>query len=276
MAHPFSRKELYRTHLEEYSEKWKEYFHFKRSDGILEVRMHSDGGPCRWDIEIHRALIPAFADIHFDPENECVILTGTGDNFLAEFDDESWGRLGYRDKFTFGHSYDHFYFDQTKEPFALLNLEIPVIAAIISAVAIQIATNLANDSADGLRGADDAERLALVRDDLIDAGVPPSKAAAMLEDSRAQIRRRFDWLRKYEAETADTLERRIDEINAAFNPYWGSVFTARHDTSQFGAQVELYACLYTSRVTNFRYVSPVKYFHSPANWLPHWKRVAES
>ncbi|MCA9713299.1 MAG: HAD-IG family 5'-nucleotidase [Myxococcales bacterium] len=112
--------------------------------------------------------------------------------------------------------------------------------------------------------------------DLIDAGVHPSRAAAMLEDSRAQIRRRFDWLRKYEAETADTLERRIDEINAAFNPYWGSVFTARHDTSQFGAQVELYACLYTSRVTNFRYVSPVKYFHSPANWLPHWKRVAES
>ncbi|MCA8889624.1 MAG: enoyl-CoA hydratase/isomerase family protein [Parvularculaceae bacterium] len=145
MAHPFSRKELYRTHLEEYSEKWKEYFHFKRSDGILEVRMHSDGGPCRWDIEIHRALIPAFADIHFDPENECVILTGTGDTFLAEFDDESWGRLGYRDKFTFGHSYDHFYFDQTKEPFALLNLEIPVIAAINGPLFIHAELALLND-----------------------------------------------------------------------------------------------------------------------------------
>ncbi len=109
--------------------------------------------------------------------------------------------------------------------------------------------------------------------DLVEAGVDPSRANAMLEDARAQIRRRFDWLRKYEAETADTLERRIDEINAAFNPYWGSVFTARHNASQFGAQVELYACLYTSRVTNFRYVSPVKYFHSPAHWLPHWKRI---
>jgi len=46
---------------------------------------------------------------------------------------------------------------------------IPVIAAIISAVAIQIATNLANDSADGLRGADDAERLGPTR--LVGAGL---------------------------------------------------------------------------------------------------------
>lgn len=46
---------------------------------------------------------------------------------------------------------------------------IPVIAAIISAVAIQIATNLANDSADGMRGADGAERLGPTR--LVGAGL---------------------------------------------------------------------------------------------------------
>lgn len=39
----------------------------------------------------------------------------------------------------------------------------PVAAAILSAIAIQIATNLANDSADGLRGADGADRLGPTR-----------------------------------------------------------------------------------------------------------------
>lgn len=46
---------------------------------------------------------------------------------------------------------------------------VPVIAAIVSAVAIQIATNLANDSADGARGADGDERLGPQR--LVGAGL---------------------------------------------------------------------------------------------------------
>lgn len=46
---------------------------------------------------------------------------------------------------------------------------VPVIAAIVSAVAIQIATNLANDAADGVRGADSAERLGPPR--LVGAGL---------------------------------------------------------------------------------------------------------
>ena len=52
--------------------------------------------------------------------------------------------------------------------------------------------------------------------------------------------------------------------------YWGSAFAERHDTSRFGAQVEFYACIYTSRVSNFLYVSPARYFHSPHGSLPHW------
>lgn len=139
------RTELYRTYLDEYSVKWAEYFKFKREDGILQVQMHSNGEDCRWDLEIHRAFIPAFADIHHDPENECVILTGTGDTFLASFDDEGWTRQGGRGEFTFPIGYDMFFVDQTKEPFALLNLEIPVIAAVNGPLFIHAELALLND-----------------------------------------------------------------------------------------------------------------------------------
>ncbi|MCB9567895.1 MAG: HAD-IG family 5'-nucleotidase [Myxococcales bacterium] len=108
--------------------------------------------------------------------------------------------------------------------------------------------------------------------DLVRAGVAAEGAEALLDETRAQVRARFDRLRKYEEETAETLQRRIAEIDGAFNKYWGSVFAARKDTSRFGDQVDAYACVYTSRVTNFRFVSPVKYFHAPHGSLPHWRR----
>ena len=49
---------------------------------------------------------------------------------------------------------------------------VPLAAATLSAIAIQVATNLANDSADGGRGADSAERLGPTR--LVGAGLMPA------------------------------------------------------------------------------------------------------
>ena len=142
---PMKREAMYRTYLDDYAETWKEYFHFKREGGILEVRMHTNGGPAKWDLELHKSFIPVFADIHHDPENECVIITGTGDSFLAEFDDASWTRNGFREPFGHRHGYDVFYLDQTKEPFGLLNLEIPVIAAVNGPCIIHAELALLND-----------------------------------------------------------------------------------------------------------------------------------
>ncbi len=106
----------------------------------------------------------------------------------------------------------------------------------------------------------------------LDASAIDSDPEAMLDEAKAQLRHRLERLRKYEEETADTLGRRIGETDAAFNKYWGSLFASRKDTSRFGDQVDAYACVYTSRVTNFRFVSPVKYFHAPHGSMPHWRR----
>lgn len=101
-------------------------------------------------------------------------------------------------------------------------------------------------------------------------GLSHDEAQALLEQTRASVRRDVERLRAHEDETRQTLERRSREVDEAFNPYWGSSFAERHDTSRFGSQVEYYACIYTSRVSNFRYVSPSKYFLSPHGSLPHW------
>jgi hypothetical protein len=62
------------------------------------------------------------------------------------------------------------------------------------------------------------------------------------------------------------LRRRIDE---SFHPYWGSLLKEKSETSSFGDQIEEYACVYTSRVSNFLAYSPLQYFRSRRDLLPH-------
>jgi enoyl-CoA hydratase/carnithine racemase len=145
MAQPWSRKQMYRTYLEEYQEKWAEYFTVKREDGILEMRMHTEHDSAKWSLELHRAFIPALADVGHDPDNEILIFSGTGSKFLDSMDPEGWERYGFRQSMNFDRGYDFWYKDQVHEPFSLLNLEIPVIAAINGPFFIHQELALLND-----------------------------------------------------------------------------------------------------------------------------------
>ena len=68
-----------RPRLEEYREKFKDYFVFTRRDGILEARMHTNGGPFVYSFAGHNSWSQAWQTIGNDPENEVLIITGTGD-----------------------------------------------------------------------------------------------------------------------------------------------------------------------------------------------------
>lgn len=59
------------------------------------------------------------------------------------------------------------------------------------------------------------------------------------------------------------------ETDLAFNPHWGPIFREGYEISKFGEQVEAYACIYTSRVSNLRYYSPMQYFRGPRDRMPH-------
>ncbi len=87
-----------RPRFEEYSQKYAEHFVMTREDGILELRMHTDGGPARFGFAVHNAWGQAWQEIGNDPDNEVLILTGTGKVFSAGADlDEARSGLATSD-----------------------------------------------------------------------------------------------------------------------------------------------------------------------------------
>jgi enoyl-CoA hydratase/carnithine racemase len=132
---PFRKDTPYYTELDEYRATWEDLAHLRREDGILEVRFHWDDGPWRWNEAVHGALLPLLSDISHDPRNECLILTGTGDSFLDRFDPDSVAGTrfplpGYE------VTYDWWWTVQTRLPRALIDVPVPVVAAINGPVSI--------------------------------------------------------------------------------------------------------------------------------------------
>ncbi|MBN1648069.1 MAG: HAD-IG family 5'-nucleotidase [Spirochaetales bacterium] len=92
-------------------------------------------------------------------------------------------------------------------------------------------------------------------------------------------------IRKYEGfpvkrEQIDDLYNRLDEMNSEiselieahkkfYNPYWGEVLRAGNEESRFADQVERYACLYMTRVSDLYYFSPRTYFRPERRIMPH-------
>jgi len=59
------------------------------------------------------------------------------------------------------------------------------------------------------------------------------------------------------------------KIDRAYNPRWGSLFRERNESSRFGHQLKDFACVYTSRVSNFLHYPWNYYFQSPVGYMPH-------
>jgi enoyl-CoA hydratase/carnithine racemase len=111
-----------RTTLSDYEKAYKHVM-VRRSDGVLELRLHTDGGSLIWGAGPHTELGSCFEDVAKDPGNRVVILTGTGDTFCARVD-KSWAGSMTPAK------WDTIYFNGKRLLTNLLNIEVPVIAAI--------------------------------------------------------------------------------------------------------------------------------------------------
>jgi 5'-nucleotidase len=102
---------------------------------------------------------------------------------------------------------------------------------------------------------------------LADQGDAATKES--LAEAKRAVKEEIERLRK-ELRAAGVSHHKVeDAIDNVFNPYWGPLFREGYEISKFGEQVEAYACVYTSRVSNFRFYSPMQYFRGPRDRMPH-------
>jgi enoyl-CoA hydratase/carnithine racemase len=69
--------------LSEYSVRFESHFTLDRQDGILTIRMHREGQAARWSRGLLNAWNLLLRDVGADRDNEVVIITGTGNSWLA-------------------------------------------------------------------------------------------------------------------------------------------------------------------------------------------------
>lgn len=115
--------------FEEYKERFKEHFKLeRRADGVVLAQAHTMGGPIQLSVENHRALGQLLKTIGADPENELLIITGTGDEFMMRIDPEGFAL----EKEDLQHwAYEYAYKDGRTNVSALINdLEIPTIGVL--------------------------------------------------------------------------------------------------------------------------------------------------
>ena len=112
--------------FDDYREAFKDFFRMeRRADGVLLVQAHTVGGPIQLSVQNHRALGQMLKVVGADPENEILILTGSGEEFMMGSDPEGFA-LEEEDMEYW--AYEYAYKDGRINVSALVNdLEIPTI-----------------------------------------------------------------------------------------------------------------------------------------------------
>jgi len=109
--------------FDDYANRYEHAVLTRDEHGILEVRLHREGGPLVWGAAPHTELGYLFSDIGADPDNRVVIITGTGDRFIADLD-SSW--VGEMTPAKWNTIYNH----GRRLLQRLLDIEVPVIGAV--------------------------------------------------------------------------------------------------------------------------------------------------
>ncbi|MBL7664838.1 MAG: HAD-IG family 5'-nucleotidase [Bacteriovoracaceae bacterium] len=82
---------------------------------------------------------------------------------------------------------------------------------------------------------------------------------------KKQVQEQFNLIKDIDLK----LSKAIKEQQKLFNPYWGEVMRAGQEASRFAGQIEKYACIYMSKISDFKDYSPRTYFRPKKRTLPH-------
>jgi enoyl-CoA hydratase/carnithine racemase len=91
--------------------------------GVLEVAFHTSGGTLVFNGHTHEQFVDLFHAIGPDPDNRVVILTGTGEAFMESISLEGFDFFSPR-------GYDKIYREGKKVLMNILDIEVPLIAAV--------------------------------------------------------------------------------------------------------------------------------------------------
>jgi len=100
-----------------------------RRDGILMMRLHNAGQSLMWDMEAQQQFGRAFETVGSDRQNRVIILTGTGPEFSGPRVDPNREHF-FHDAALTASNIDPIFYNGRKMLMALLNIEVPVIAAV--------------------------------------------------------------------------------------------------------------------------------------------------
>lgn len=108
--------------FDEYAKKY-ETIELERTDGIVQMTVHSGGKSLIWTAQAHDELAYCFADLANDRDNKVLILTGTGENLCAEIDFTSFDLASAK-------AWDHVIYEGRRLLNNLLEIPVPVVAAV--------------------------------------------------------------------------------------------------------------------------------------------------
>ncbi len=95
------------------------------------------------------------------------------------------------------------------------------------------------------------------------------KKISRLQDENAKNQEQVDDLAAEIAELNASIDQMISTRSRTIHPVWGELMKTGFENSRFADQVRDYACVYTSRVSNFRFYSQNKIFIASYDAMPH-------
>lgn len=111
------------SHFDDYCASFPNARLARSTAGVLEAAFHTDGGTLIFNGYTHEQFVDLFHAIGSDPDNRVVILTGSGGAFMETISPEGF------DFFT-PRGYDKIYREGRKVLMNILDIEVPLIAAV--------------------------------------------------------------------------------------------------------------------------------------------------
>ena len=103
---------------------FKDFAFTRTPTGVLTLRFQTEGGPATFTGRMHSDLPRALYEIGDDRDNRVLVLTGTGDRFMAEIDGDSL------DDPTKPAVWDKTTAEGRRIMQRLVDLEMPIVAAV--------------------------------------------------------------------------------------------------------------------------------------------------